>query len=371
MIIKNATVYEEDRTFTKRDICVEGAYFTETAEGEVIDAQNLTAIPGLIDIHFHGCVGHDFCDGTVEAIEAMAEYELKNGITAMAPATMTLAEEELMKISQAASAYENKKGAELVGINMEGPFISLAKKGAQNPLFIHKPDVAMFERLQKESGGLFKLVALAPEEEGAMEFIDALKDQVAICIAHTTAGYETAAEALKRGAKQITHLYNAMPPYTHRAPGVIGAASDSDCMVELICDGVHIHPSVIRNTFRMFGVDRINFISDSMMATGMQDGEYSLGGQAVKVRGNLATLVTDGAIAGSATNLFNCMKFAVQKAGIPLSQAIQCATKNPAKSIGIFDQYGSISDGKYADLVLMDDDFNIKMVIQKGNIIKE
>lgn len=369
MIIKNANVFGENNEFTQGDIFIEGEYFTQAGDGEVIDADGLMAIPGLIDVHFHGCMGYDFCDGTIEAIQTMADYEQKNGITAISPATMTLSEEELMRISHTAAEYKSEKGAELVGINMEGPFISMEKKGAQNPRYINKPDVSMFRRLQKEANGLFKLVAIAPEQEGAMEFIDELKDEVAISVAHTTADYNTAWEAFQRGAKQVTHLYNAMPSYTHRAPGVVGAATDSDCMVELICDGVHIEPCVIRNTFRMFGKDRIVFISDSMMATGMKDGEYSLGGQAVKVRGNLATLVVDGAIAGSATNLFDCMKFAVKKAGISLENAVKCSTENPAKSIGIFDKYGSISVGKYANLVLVDENLNIQKVIQKGRII--
>lgn len=371
MIIKNVRAYGENRQFETKDICIEGGVFAEKSSemDEIINGDGLYAIPGLMDVHFHGCVGYDFCDGTHEAIEAMALYELKNGITAICPATMTLAEEELLKISEAARTYEGKKGAELIGINMEGPFISMEKKGAQNPDFIHKPDIDMFHRLMEASGNLYKLAALAPEVEGAMEFIDAVKDEISICVAHTMADYDTALEAFNRGAKQVTHLYNAMPAYTHRAPGVVGAAADSRCMVELICDGVHIHPSVIRNTFKMFSKDRIIFISDSMMATGMEDGEYSLGGQAVKVRGNLATLAVNGAIAGSATNLMDCMRFAVKKAGIPLEEAVQCATENPARAIGVFDKYGSISEGKYGNIVLMDENLEIHKVIMKGKVM--
>ncbi|MEG1459546.1 MAG: N-acetylglucosamine-6-phosphate deacetylase [Acetivibrio sp.] len=370
MIIKNAKVYDENGSFTEKEIYIQEDKFTEEAQGEVIDGKGMLALPGLIDIHFHGCMGKDFCDGNIEAIQTMAEYELANGITSIAPATMTLSEEELMKISKAAKEYSGETGAELLGINMEGPFINTKKKGAQNPTFIHKPDIAMFRRLQEASGGLFKLVDIAPEEEGAMEFIDALKEEVVISVAHTNADYKTALEAFHRGAKHVTHLYNAMPAYTHREPGVIGAASDSSCMVELICDGVHIHPAVIRNTFRIFGKDRVVFISDSMMATGMEDGEYALGGQAVKVEGNRATLVVDGTIAGSATNLFNCMKFAVQKAGIPLENAVKCVTENPAKVIGVFDRYGSITPGKYADFILVDEALNIKHIFKKGTVVK-
>ena len=324
-------------------------------------------------MHFHGCMGHDFCDGTEDSIHAMAEYELENGITSICPATMTLGEDRLLKIAQAADAYRkagHQDGAELVGINMEGPFISMAKKGAQNSDFIAKADAAMLRRLQEASGGLIRLCALAPEEDGAMEFIDACKDEVVISVAHTTADYDTAREAFRRGAKQVTHLYNAMPPFSHRAPGVIGAACDSDCNVEMICDGIHVHPSVIRTTFKMFGDDRIILISDSMEATGMADGSYSLGGQAVTVKGSLATLA-DGTIAGSATNLMNCLRYTVKVAGIPLESAVKCATRNPAAAIGIADEYGSIAAGKYANAVILNDNLEIVTIIRRGKIVKE
>lgn len=373
MIIKDGLVFEQDGTFTKRDIGICGERIVEACEEksgeEVVDAEGCYVIPGLIDVHFHGCVGYDFCDGTQEAIKAMAKYQLQNGITCINPATMTLSEEELLKIAKNAAEYKragHEEGAELVGINMEGPFISLEKKGAQNPKYIHKPDAEMFDRLQDAAEGLFRICVVAPEEEGAMEFIDACHDKAVISIAHTTADYDTAKEAFERGAKQVTHLYNAMPGFSHRAPGVIGAACDSDCKVELICDGIHVHPSVIRTTFKMFGDERIILISDSMMATGMPDGQYSLGGLAVTVKGNLATLTEGGAIAGSATNLMNCLRYAVKTAGIPFGSAVKCAAVNPAKAVGLFADYGSLDAGKYADVVILDKDLQIKKVLKKG-----
>lgn len=371
MIIKNAKVFEENGSFVEKDIFMEDGRFVDSPSdnSEIIDASGLLAIPGLTDIHFHGCVGYDFCDGTEEAIQAIADYEVKNGVTTMVPATMTFSEEILTGICEAARAHKNESGSLLCGINMEGPFISMAKKGAQNGTYIHKPDVDMFRRLQAVSGNLFRLVDIAPEEEGSMEFIEALKDEVTISIAHTTADYDIASEAYERGASHATHLYNAMPPFSHRAPGVIGAACDHEHVrVELICDGIHIHPSAVRTTFKMFGDDRICLISDSMMATGLTDGDYSLGGQAVKVVGALATLA-DGTIAGSATNLMGCLRVAVQKMGIPLESAVKCAAVNPAKAVGIYDQYGSITTGKTANLVLLDSDLNIKSVFLKGKAI--
>ena len=282
---------------------------------------------------------------------------------------MTIPEEELFQAMKAAKGHKNGKGADLVGINMEGPFINKEKKGAQKEEDIKLADVELFHKLQEAAGGLIKLVDLAPETEGAMDFINQVKDEVHVSIAHTMADYDTASEAIRRGADHITHLYNAMPPLNHREPGVIGAARDSDCYVELICDGVHIHPSCVRATFEMFTDKRIVLISDSMMATGKPDGIYSLGGQEVQVHGNKATLTVDGAIAGSVTNLFNCMKFTVKEAGLPFEEVVACATENPAKAVGLWEKYGSIDNGKYADCVIVDEDFNIRQIVKHGKTV--
>jgi N-acetylglucosamine-6-phosphate deacetylase len=382
LIIRNARIFSETDGFINGDIVIRDDKIVRVSpdsvgttdeydKEEILDAAGLSVIPGLTDLHFHGCVGYDFCDGSPEAIHRMAIYQAQNGITQICPATMTLKEEVLDDIVSTAAVYQSKEGAILCGINMEGPYISAQKKGAQNESFIRKPDAAMFRRLQNRSGNRIKITAIAPEEEGAMDFISELKDEVVISLAHTAADYDTAMEAFHRGARQVTHLYNAMPPFTHRAPGVVGAASDaSGCYVELICDGVHIHPSMVRATFKMFGEDRIVLISDSMMATGMPDGEYALGGQAVRVSGKKATLVTDGALAGSVTNLMDCMRNCVKNMGIPLGTAVKGAAVNPAKAIGIYDSYGSITPGKAANLVLLDEQLNIAAVILMGKILK-
>ena len=203
--------------------------------------------------------------------------------------------------------------------------------------------------------------------EGSEEFIRELHNEVVISIGHTAADYGCAAEAMKEGALHVTHLYNAMNPMGHREPGVIGAAADNqDCMVELIGDGIHIHPSVVRATFQMMGADRMILISDSMRATGMPDGQYTLGGLDVKVVGRLATLVSDGAIAGSATNLMDCMRTVVKKMELPLETAVACATINPARSLGVEEQYGSLEAGKKAHVVLLDQDLELKAVIKDG-----
>lgn len=369
MIIKNVQVYTEDKRFVPGEIVIEDGVFKAEASNqeEVIDGEGCYAIPGLVDVHFHGAVGHDFCDGTEEAVEKIAEYELSQGITTIVPATMTLSEEELMKIMTNAGQYQSEKGAVLAGINMEGPFICPQKKGAQAATHIRKPDVQMFRKLQEAANGLIKLVDIAPEEEGAMDFIRELKDEVHVSFAHTTSNYDTAKAGYDLGADHATHLYNAMPPFAHRDPGVVGAARDSEhVMVELICDGIHIHPSTVRATFEMFGADRIVMISDSMRATGLSDGMYTLGGQDVKVVGKLATLVSDGAIAGSATNLMDCIRTAVNEMGIPLENAVGCATINAAKSVGLDDKYGSITPGKVGNVVLLNKDLSLKNVIING-----
>jgi len=376
MIIKNAVVYTDKGVFEQKDIVIENDRFAGTTTDEtVIDGSGCYAIPGLTDIHFHGCVGYDFCDGTKEAIARMAEYEASVGVTTIVPATMTLAEETLLGICETAAEYRKEQEqytdkAILCGINMEGPFISVSKKGAQNPAYIQKPDTELFERLNQACGGCIKLVAIAPEVEGAMEFIREKRGETVLSLAHTAADYDTAVKSLEIGASHVTHLYNAMNPFSHRAPGLIGAAADDEkCEVELIADGVHSHPAVVRTTFKIFGDDRIILISDSMMATGLDDGQYQLGGQDVTVKGNRAELA-DKTIAGSATNLLNCLRTAVLKMRIPLESAVKCAAVNSAKSVGIYDEYGSITNGKIANVVLLNkEDLTIQKVILKGKAL--
>ncbi len=383
MIIRNVKVYTESKTFEDGAIMIRNGVFDQVLTGpdsagaddsEILDGEGCYAIPGLIDLHFHGCMGDDFCDGSKEAIARIAKYEASIGVTAIAPATMTLPADELEEILKVAAEYkkEASEGADLIGINMEGPFISPAKKGAQDERNIVPCDTDMCHRFLDASEGLVKFVGIAPEQsEKSLDFIQQMKGRVNISLAHTNADYDTAKAAFDAGANHAVHLYNAMPAFTHRAPGVVGAVSDSEhVMAEIICDGVHIHPSVVRATFKMMGADRMILISDSMRATGMPDGRYTLGGLDVDVVGNRATLVSDGALAGSATNLMDCMRTAVKKMGIPLETAVACATMNPAKSLGVYDQYGSIKAGKKADVVLLDKELNLKMVIKDGKKIR-
>ena len=371
MRITGGQVFDLQEGFVRRDVCFDGRLLSNSsADGRTYDASGCYIIPGLTDLHFHGCMGRDFSDADPEGLEIMARYELSRGVTQICPAGMTLLEEQLTRVCQVAADHRdaNKPGAELCGVNLEGPFLSRAKKGAQNGDWLHAPDVAMLRRLMAASRGLVKLVSVAPEEPGAMEFIEAVEGEVTVSLAHTTADYDTAMEAFRLGARQVTHLFNAMPPFSHRAPGVVGAALDTPiCNVELICDGVHIHPSVVRAVFKMFGYKRVILISDTMRAAGMSDGDYTLGGQAVKVKGKLATLA-DGTIAGSVTNLMNCMRTAVSF-GIPLEDAVWAAAVNPARAIGIFSRMGSLEPGKRANVVVLDQNLELKDVFFRGELV--
>ena len=391
MRIINGKVYTPQFRFEKKNIAVRNGRFLDLSEdrdesimpgGEAghketdVDASGCCVIPGLIDIHFHGCMGADFCDGTKEAIRTLARYEASQGVTAICPATLTLPVETLLHVLRCAADYaEEKNGpdeADLVGINMEGPFISRVKKGAQNEAYILPCDARICESFLEASGGLVKIIGLAPEENpGFADYIASVKDRVRVSLAHTNADYETAAAAFEAGASHAVHLFNAMPPLLHRAPGVVGAVRDCGwVMAELICDGNHVHPSVVRAAFDMIGEERIVLISDSLSACGLGDGTMVLGGQEVEVHGTRATLTDSGALAGSVCSLMRCMQTAVLQMGIPLEKAVRCATYNPARAIGILDAYGTIEAVKHADAVLLDEKtLQVRGVMKDGVLL--
>ena len=368
MIFQNAVVLDDSFQFAAKDIAVAGEYFCrpDNAAQEVIDCSGKIIIPGLIDLHTHGCAGCDNSDGDPEGMKRIARYMGQNGITSYLATTMTLPPEELRRIfTVIREAIEHpSEGAYIQGIYMEGPFFNPVKKGAQNPAFLRAPEAELFRDLNRVSGGNVKIAAIAPELEGGMAFIHALKDEVRLSVAHTNADYDQAMAAFAAGAKQATHLFNAMPPFSHREPAVVGAVFDSDVSAELICDGFHIHPAVVRMALKALGEDRLILISDSMSATGMENGVYALGGLTVYVKDKKATL-KDGTIAGSSTNLMDCVKKAVSF-GIPFETAVKCASLNPARAIGKDAVCGSIRPGKYADFVIMDQNKNIEQVYIKG-----
>ena len=373
MLYKNANLFV-DGSFRLGSFRVEDGQFTQILEGVPeeagVDLQGAWVIPGLVDIHNHGNSGADFSDGDYQGLVTMAKYLARNGITSFAPASMTLPYEVLEKAFAAGARLREEKPhgcSRIMGIQMEGPFFSEKKKGAQNGAYLKEPDFAAFRKLYEGCGGLVRIADLAPELPGAEEFTRQAKELCTVSVAHTDSGYEDARAVFEAGARHLTHLFNAMPPIHHRKPGVIGAASENEnVQAELICDGMHVHPSSVRMAFRLFP-GRICLVSDALRCCGMPDGEYELGGQQVTLQGGIAKLA-DGTIAGSATNLYACMQNAV-KFGISKEEAILSATLNPAKALGCQDQIGSIQAGKRADFVVCDSELNRRQVYIAGQMI--
>lgn len=375
MIIKNGQVFNSNGRFIPADVELAGDRIVKVAPAgtlhgdEELDAAGKYVTPGFVDIHIHGAAGSDFCDGmdgSDKYVRAMQKYLGSQGVTSFLGTTMAFSEEILDRIFDTARPIFGQEGygAVLRGVNMEGPFFNKAKKGAQAEEYIIDPDWEMFQRLWERSGHNIRLVDVAPELPGALEFAQKASKLCTVSIAHTCATYEQATAAFANGFTHTTHLFNAMPAFTHRAPGVVGAASDFAEHIEMICDGIHLNPSVVRAVFNMFGPDRVCIISDAMQACGMPNGEYSLGGQKVFMTDGLATLA-DGTIAGSATCQAEGFRRAV-KFGVPLESALKAATINPAKAAGLFDEVGSIAVGKRADVLVLGADLHPEHIFIGG-----
>ena len=375
MIIKNGQVFNSNGRFIPADVELAGDRIVKVAPAgtlhgdEELDAAGKYVTPGFVDIHIHGAAGSDFCDGmdgSDKYVRAMQKYLGSQGVTSFLGTTMAFSEEILDRIFDTARPIFGQEGygAVLRGVNMEGPFFNKAKKGAQAEEYIIDPDWEMFQRLWERSGHNIRLVDVAPELPGALEFAQKASKLCTLSIAHTCATYEEATAAFANGFTHTTHLFNAMPAFTHRAPGVVGAASDFAEHIEMICDGIHLNPSVVRAVFNMFGPDRVCIISDAMQACGMPNGEYSLGGQKVFMTDGLATLA-DGTIAGSATCQAEGFRRAV-KFGVPLESALKAATINPAKAAGLYDEVGSIAVGKRADVLVLGADLHPEHIFIGG-----
>ena len=375
MLFKNANIFVDGR-FQHGAFRVESGRFTEVLNtvpaGDGIDLENQYVIPGLVDIHNHGNSGADFSDGDYDGLVKMARYLAQNGVTSFAPASMTLPYDVLETAYKTAVQLKKEQPegcARLMGIHMEGPFFSEKKKGAQNGAYLRDPDFDAFKRLYDASEGLLRIADVAAELPGAVEFSRQASNLCTVSIAHTDCTYEEAGTVFDAGASHLTHLYNAMPGIHHRKPGPIGAGSERENVVaELICDGQHIHPSAVRMAFKLFP-GRVCLVSDALRCCGMPDGQYTLGGQAVFLHGGVAKLA-DGTLAGSATNLYDCMRKAVEF-GIPKEQAILSATLIPAREIGREKEIGSIESGKLADFVVCDEGLRLARAFTGGKQICE
>lgn len=377
MFYKNARIFASDCRFHHGafEVTSDGRFgqvLPQRIPEDAYDLEGATVIPGLVEVHSHGNSGHDFSDGDYEGLVQMARYYLSWGITSFAPASMTLPYDVLAKAFAAARRLAEEKPAGcamLRGIHMEGPYFSYHKRGAQNPDYLKEPDIEGFQKLYEDCGGLVRIVDVAPELPGSREFIRQASKCCTVGIAHTDASYEQAKEAFGAGASHLTHLYNAMPPIGHRAPGVIPAAAECPKVrAELICDGLHAHPSAVRLAFSMFGAERMILVSDSGRCAGMPEGaQFDLGGQKAQLIGGVARLA-DGTIACSAVNLWQCLINAISF-GIAPEAAIRACTINPACALGVQADVGSIATGKQADFVVCSPDYAKKRVYLAGKLV--
>ncbi|MBO7250115.1 MAG: N-acetylglucosamine-6-phosphate deacetylase [Clostridia bacterium] len=339
------------------------------ADAEIIDAEGGYIAPGLIDLHIHGYLGRDVCDASVESIKTISRGLVANGVTGYLPTTMTVdmsvikgALEACREVMKEGAAQE---GSSVLGVHAEGPFISVSKKGAQDPNYILKPDA----KFVKEYADVIKVISLAPEEDG--ENFHAIREiteytDVVVSMGHTSADYDTAMASTKAGVSHATHLFNAMTPLTHRGPGVVGAALNSDVTCELIVDTHHVSAALFDTVYKLKG-RKLCFITDCLPAGGLPEGEYTLGGAKIIYRDDLCKLV-DGTIAGSVLKLNRGVWNVFTNSEIPLHECVNCASLNPANAIGLGDKKGSIKVGKDADIIIVDNEFNVKKTIIGGMI---
>lgn len=345
----------------------------ESQFDQIIDLKGRYLSPGFIDIHNHGNYGHDAMEATYQAIESIAEFHINNGVTGFLPTTMTNPAEEIVKAIKNTADYMNNQSisnkAKVLGLYIEGPYFSQERKGAQPSEYIKPINLKELEMFINQADSSVKVAAIAPELANADEAISFLKDKgITISAGHTNATYEEALLGIERGITHATHLYNGMRSFNHREPGALGAVlTDERVACEMICDGIHVHPAAMKMAVKLKGKDRIILISDAMMAAGLSDGKYQLGGQDVFVKDGAARLAS-GALAGSTLTLNRAVYNMVHLVGVPLNEAVQMASLNPAKAIKADKYKGSVEIGKDADIIAFDDNLDISLAVVEGNI---
>lgn len=338
-----------------------------SGEDNVYDYQNAYIMPGFIDIHIHGGYGEDAMDASFEGLKHLSKSLLSEGTTSFLPTTMTQSNENIVKALQnIKNVYKSDyEGAEILGIHLEGPFISEEKIGAQNPKYVQQPNVQQLKTFQEQSGNLIKVITFAPEKEGAKAMMESFPE-IIFSIGHSAATYEQAEQAVMDGARHITHLYNGSSGFLHREPGVVGMAlTNDDVHTELIVDGLHAHPASVKLAITAKGNEKFYLITDAMRAKGKPDGVYDLGGQAVTVKDGEAR-ISSGALAGSVLRMNHGLKHLLEYSGRDLSELWRVTSLNQAIALKVDDSKGSIKEGKDADIVILDKHFEVISTIKSG-----
>ena len=372
---KNARVYIAGKGIVRTDISFDAAVRDiDRADGEEIPLpEGALVAPAFIDEHIHGAGGCDAMDGSVTALSVVANALAREGTARFLATTMTQSKANTLAALAAVKAYRErsrKDGAAIMGVHLEGPFVSASRAGAQPKEYIVKPNIALFDELAEASGGCVKLLTLAPEQDGALDLIKHAAARGVVCsVGHTDAKYDEVLRAAEVGATCVTHTFNAQSPFTHREAGTVGAALMTDTLfTELIADGIHVSLPAIELLIKNKPTGKIVLITDSIRAKGEKDGESELGGQKVFVRSGEARLA-DGTLAGSVLKMNDAVKLMVERAGLSVERAIDCATINPATNLGVADKYGSIAVGKAADFVVLNEKFEVIMTIRDGEVI--